>query len=148
MAGMVRTTCPGAGLSRDVGLRYRRAEVQNVEAAELLERHRMNVEEFCREHGLAVREATLQEVGAEDAACTRLTLKKLKTRGYWQLMLVILVVPLLGFALMVHTPGREDRHLHDLAVSALTATAMFAVVRHHLLNVTLRQQALKRHGLG
>jgi hypothetical protein len=26
--GMVRTTCPGSGLSTDVGLRYRRAEVQ------------------------------------------------------------------------------------------------------------------------
>jgi hypothetical protein len=146
--GMVRTTCPGAGLSRDIGLRYRRAEIQNVDAADLLGRHRSNVEEFCRQRGLAVRQATLQEVAAEDAACTRLTLKKLKTRGYWQLMLVILAVPLLGFALMLHTPGRADRHLHDLAVSALTATAMFAVVRHHLLNVALRQQALKRHGLG
>jgi len=25
---------------------------------------------------------------------------------------------------------------------------MYAVVRHHLLNIAVRQQALKRHGLG
>jgi hypothetical protein len=146
--GMVQTACPGAGLSGDVGPRYRRAEVQNVDAVDLLGRHRRNVEEFCRERGLVVREATLRELAAEDTTCTRLTLKRQKIRSYWQLMLVILVVPLLGLALMLHTPGREGRHLHDLAVSALTATAMFAVVRHHLLSVTLRQQALGRHGLG
>jgi hypothetical protein len=146
--GMVQTTCPGAGLSGDVGPRHRRAEVQNIDAVDLLRRHRRNVEEFCHERGLVVREATLRELAAEEITCTRLTLKKQKLRTYWQLMLVILVVPLLGFALMLHTPGRQGRHLHDLAVSALTATAMFAVVRHHLLSVTLRQQALGRHGLG
>jgi hypothetical protein len=146
--GMVRTTCPGAGLSGDVGPRYRRTEVQNVDAAELLGRHRKNVEAFCRERDLLVREATLHEVAAEEAACSRLTLKKLPVRGYWLLMLVILAVPLSGLLLMLHTPGREERHLHDLAVSALAATAMFAVVRHHLLNVALRQRALKSHGLG
>jgi hypothetical protein len=146
--GMVQTACPGAGLSGDVGPRHRRAEVQNVDAVDLLGRHRKNVEEFCRERNLVVRGATLNDLAVEDTACTRLTLKGQKVRGYWQLLLVVLVVPLLGFALMLHTPGREDRHLHDLAVSALTATAMFAVVRHHLLNVSLRQQALKRHGLG
>ena len=146
--GMVQTACPGAGLSGDVGPRYRRAEVQNVDAVDLLGRHRKNVEEFCRERNLVVREATLRDLAVEDTACTRLTLKGQKVRGYWQLLLMVLVVPLLGFVLMLHTPGREDRHLHDLAVSVLTATAMFAVVRHHLLNVSLRQQALKRHGLG
>jgi hypothetical protein len=146
--GMVQTTCPGAGLSGDVGPRHRRAEVQNVDVVDLLGRHRKNVEEFCGERGLSVREATLHELAVEDTACTRLALKEQKIRGYWQLLLAVLVVPLLGFTLMWHTPGREDRHLHDLAVSVLTATAMFAVVRHHLLNVTLRQQALKRHGLG
>jgi hypothetical protein len=146
--GMVQTACPGAGLSGDVGPRYRRAEVQNVDAVDLLGRHRKNVEDFCRERDLVVREATLRELAAEDTTCTRLTIKGQKIRSYWQLILAILVVPLLGFALMLHTPGREDRRLHDLAVSALTATAMFAVVRHHLLNVAQRQQALKRHGLG
>jgi hypothetical protein len=146
--GMVQTACPGAGLSGDVGPRHRRAEVQNVDVVDLLGRHRKNVEEFCGERGLSVREATLHELAVEDTACTRLALKEQKIRGYWQLLLAVLVVPLLGFTLMWHTPGREDRHLHDLAVSVLTATAMFAVVRHHLLNVTLRQQALKRHGLG
>ena len=146
--GMVQTACPGAGLSGDVGPRYRRAEVQNVDAVDLLGRHRKNVEEFCRERNLVAREATLRDLAVEDTACTRLTLKGQKIQGYWQLLLMVLVVPLLGFVLMLHTPGREDRHLHDLAVSVLTATAMFAVVRHHLLNVSLRQQALKRHGLG
>ena len=146
--GMVQTACPGAGLSGDVGPRYRRAEVQNVDVVDLLGRHQRNVEEFCHERNLIVREATLRDLAVEDTACTRMTLKGQKLRGYWQLLLLVLVVPLLGFTLMLHTPGREDRHLHDLAVSALTATAMFAVVRHHLLNVSMRQQALKRHGLG
>ena len=146
--GMVQTACPGAGLSGDFGPRNRRAEVQNVDAVDLLGRHRKNVEEFCRERGLVAREATLCELAVEDTACTRLALKGQKLSSYWQLLLAILVVPLLGLGLMLKTPGREGRHLHDLAVSALTATAMFAVVRHHLLNVTLRQQALKRHGLG
>ena len=146
--GMVQTTCPGAGLSGDVGLRCRRNEVQNVDAVDLLRRHRNNVEDFCRQRDLCAREATLRDVAAEQATCTRLTLKGQKVGSYWQILLAVLVVPLLGFALMLYTPGREDRHLHDLAVSALTATAMFAVVRHHLLNISLRQQALKRHGLG
>jgi hypothetical protein len=146
--GMIQTACPGAGHSGDVGPRHRRAEVQNVDAVDLLGRHRKNVEEFCRERSLVVREATLRDLALEDTDCTRLALKGQKVSSYWQLLLVILVIPLLGFALMLHTPGREERHLHDLAVSVLTATAMFAVVRHHLLNVTLRQQALKRHGLG
>jgi hypothetical protein len=48
---------------------------------------------------------------------------------------------------MLFTPGRQDRHLHDLAISALAATAMYAVVRHHLLTVELRDRALKRHGV-
>ena len=146
--GMIQTACPGVGLSGDLGLRSRRNEVQNVDAVDLLRRHRNNVEDFCRERDLVVREATLRDVATEETACTRLTLKGQKVGSYWQLVLAILVVPVLGFALMLYTPGRQDRHLHDLAVSALTATAMFAVVRHHLLNVALRQQALKRHGLG
>ena len=146
--GMVQTACPGAGVSGDVGPRHRRAEVQNVDAVDLLGRHRRNVEELCRERSLVAREGTLRELAREDTACTRLSLKGRRVRGHWPLVLVVLVIPLLGFGLMWHTPGREDRHLHDLAVSTLTATAMFAVVRHHLLNVTLRQQALKRHGLG
>jgi hypothetical protein len=68
-------------------------------------------------------------------------------RGYWQLWLAVCAVPALGFVLMLFTPGRQDRHLHDLAISALAATAMFAVVRHHLLTVELRNRALKRHGV-
>ena len=146
--GMIQTACPGAGLSGDVGPRYRRTEVQNVDAVDLLGRHRNNVEEFCRQRGVVVREATLRELALEDTACTRLTLKRQKVRTYWQLVLLVSVVPLLGLALMLNTPGREERHLHDLAISALTAIALYAVVRHHLLHVSLRQQALKRHGLG
>ena len=146
--GMVQTACPGAGLAGDLGPRYRRAEVQNVDVVDLLGRHQRNVEEFCHERNLIVREGTLCDLAVEDTACTRLTLKGQKLGTYWQLLSVVLVVPLLGFALMLYTPGRENRHLHDLAVSALTATALFAVVRHHLLNVSLHQQALKRHGLG
>jgi hypothetical protein len=146
--GMLQTSCPGAGLSGDVGPRYRRAEVQNVDVVDLLRRHRNNVEQFRGERDMVVREATLREIAAEDTACTRLTLRSQKIGSYWRLLLLIFVVPLLGFAVMWHTPGRGDRHLHDLAVSALTATAMFAVVRHHRLNASLRQQALKRHGLG
>lgn len=102
---------------------------------------------FAREQGLVVRTATLRQVAAEDAACSRLTLGRQKVGGYWQLWLAVCAIPALGFALMLFTPGRQDRHLHDLAISALAATAMFAVVRHHLLTVELRDRALKRHGV-
>jgi hypothetical protein len=146
--GMVQTACPGSNLSGDVGLRYRRAEVQNVDVVDLLARHRRYVEGFCNERNLTVREGTLRDLAVEDTACTRLTLERQKIRTDWRLLLLVAGIPLLGFALMLQAPGREDRHLHDLAVSVLAATAMFAVVRHHLLTVAVRQQALKRHGIG
>ncbi|HXJ23516.1 MAG TPA: hypothetical protein VMT03_25095 [Polyangia bacterium] len=146
--GLVQTVCPGIGLSGDVGTRHRRAEVQNIDVVDLLRRHRRNVEEFCGERNLIPREATLRDLAVEDTTSTRLTPRAQTIRTYWPLLLLIVGVPLLGFAVMLHTPGREDRHLHDLALSALTATAMYAVVRHHLLNVAVRQQALRRHGLG
>jgi hypothetical protein len=145
--GMLRTTSPGAGLSGDLGPRYRRHEVQNVDAADLVGRHQRNVAAFVQELGLVVKTATLPEVAAEDAAASRLTLGRQKVRGYWQLVLAVCAVPALGFVLMLFTPGRQDRHLHDLAISALAATAMYAVVRHHLLTVELRNRALKRHGV-
>jgi hypothetical protein len=146
--GLVQTACPGSDFSGEISPRYRRADVQNVDVVDLLGRHRRNVEDFCSERSLTTREAALRDLAVEDALCTRLTLRGPKLRAHWQFLLLILVVPLLGFGLMLKTPGREDRHLHDLAVSVLTATAMYAVVRHHILNVTVRQQALKRHGLG
>jgi hypothetical protein len=146
--GMVQTACPGANLSGDVGLRYRRAEVQRVDVVDLLRRHRRNVEGFCSERNLIAREATLRDLAEEDTACTRLTLERQRIRTDWRLLLLVVGIPLLGFVLMLQAPGRQDRHLHDLAVSALAATAMFAVVRHHLLTVAVRQQALKRHGIG
>ena len=145
--GLLRTTSPGAGLSGDLGPRYRRHEVQNVDAADLLGRHQKNVAAFAQELGLAVKAATLRQVAAEDAACSRLTRGRQKVSGYWQLWLAVCAVPALGFVLMLFTPGRQDRHLHDLAISALAATAMYAVVRHHLLTVELRDRALKRHGV-
>ncbi len=51
--GLVRTTCPGAGVDSYPEVNFGRFELRNVEPAELVEEHQRNVDAFCREQGLA-----------------------------------------------------------------------------------------------
>jgi hypothetical protein len=73
--GLVRTTSPGKGRPVAPTSKYARFEV-GLEPAELVARHRENVETFCRERGLVSVPATFRE-----AAAAALALDRLATKG-------------------------------------------------------------------
>ncbi len=106
--GYLRTTCPGAGLPRDLGPRYRRIELQQVDAAELLARHDSSLAEFCRQSGFTPRPATLADLQREDRNYSDLSARRRPVAPEWVHTLSSYVLaPAAGLALPGNDHGRR-----------------------------------------
>jgi hypothetical protein len=79
--GLVRSTCPGAGIGRDTET-YFGTEYQNIEPAALLAKHRENVDSFSRRRARTAKSATLAEVTAEGAAQDTILVRKIGRSAY------------------------------------------------------------------
>jgi hypothetical protein len=138
--GMVRTTCPGAGLQTMEG-NWLRVEVQNVEPAELLERHRKNVELFCSKRGLSVRAATLREASDADAAYDIWAVRHSGGGEHYQLVLWFFLVPAVAAIVVAGWLGYARLDWHTWAAALCVGTVVYGFLRKVVIPALFRMAA-------
>jgi hypothetical protein len=113
--GYVSTVTSGAGLQILSGEQWR-VEVGDVEPRELIAEHRRNVDEFGREHGVAVRVATFREAVDAGMALSRRVFPRKKMALSTYPMLLAIFVPLYG---MIGRHGGGTVWYRPLAICAV-----------------------------
>jgi hypothetical protein len=136
--GVVTTAMPGAG-SQDVDGPFLRVEVQGLEPAELLARHREHTDLFARKLGVGVEADSLAGLAARDEEHDRRTLRA-TTRGTAPTLFAIgFGLPLLLGLWVWHAYGADGGPGRGVAAALCVATAGYALTVHVLMPHLLRQ---------
>ena len=135
--GLVRSTCPGAGVTYDSETSLR-VEFPSIEPEQLIAKHQEHVDAFARRRGRAVAPASLEEIVAEETAQDS-KLMKAAPRGGFARPIFYLGLPALVASRMHSLPGSV---WHRAAVGVCVGGAL-AAVSHFIIDPLQRRKRLK-----
>ena len=93
--GLLNTSTAPTGMGGEIGERYRRVEIGDVNVSELVREHQRHVAEFSRDVGLRVKAGTLTEVAAETSILSKPFVARSRFVGLY-VTAAILVMPAWG----------------------------------------------------
>lgn len=134
--GLVRTACPGAGLTYQDG-NYLRMELRGVDPAELLSKHEIHVMAFSTEGNRNIKEASLDEVVRIE---TEQDIKVLTKIGdYWPIA-VFFVLPA-----VIALWAAGGALPHRAAVATCVGAAAFAILQFVIVPRRRRRRVMASH---
>jgi len=139
---VVDTKCPGAGVGRDTDT-YLRVEYKNLEPAELLAKHRENVEAFAQRRGRRIKSCTFAETAQAEIVHDHKLLKSmsLRFRSVPDALILVAAPTLLAFQFL----PLGGSAMHRGAIAVVIGATVFAAVRLFYLPKVIAQNALKAH---
>jgi hypothetical protein len=150
------TSSPGAGIDDPADGNYGRAEERGVDAPELLARHEHHVEVFRAQRGLAIRQATMADVGAESLALEHALKALEKGRSLLAMPLGLFAMPAaVCLVMMAQGPARRAMGLLGILYAAALYGLMLALLhvvhprtarRTHTRAFHLEQTSVARDG--
>jgi hypothetical protein len=134
--GMVRTACPGAGVTYQDG-NYLRMELRGAEPAELLSKHEIHTAAFSMESDRKVKEATLDEAVRIEVEQDTKVLKRIG--DYWPIAVFFALPAAIAFL------ASKGALSHRAALAICAGAAVFAILQFVLLPRRARRRAIASH---